>query len=139
MAAEDRVVKTSQPGRARPAEEGRDRGVRAVRHLSNWTVAAMVAGVGVTTAVLARSTPPTGAPAGNALTGGSTVTGGSTGAGGIAGAWTASPVVHRPVAVTTPSGVVIQSAGATGASATKGVAGPETAGRGRVVYYRGDT
>ena len=133
MAAEDRVVKTSQPGRARPAEEGRDRGVRAVRHLSNWTVAAMVAGVGVTTAVLARSTLSTGAPAGSA------VTGGSAGAGGSTGDRTAPPAVHGPVAVTTPSGVVIQSAGTTGASATTAVAGPATAGGGRVVYYRGDT
>lgn len=127
MAAEDWVVKTSPMGRERQAEEGRDRGVRAVRHLSNWTVAAMVAGVGVASAVLARSTLPAGVPAGSTAGGGST------------GARTASPAVHGPVAVTTPSGVVTQSAGATGASATTGVTGPATAGGGRVVYYRGDT
>lgn len=110
----------------------RDKGVRGARHLSNWTVAALVVGVGTTTAVLAHSAQ-SGQSANTNPTAG-TVSGTSPGVrtqGGAGGA----PTLHSPVALTTPSGVVIQS-GTTGGVA--GSAGTAPAGSRRVVYG-GDT
>jgi hypothetical protein len=103
----------------------RDRGVRGARHLSNWTIAALVVGVGATSAVLARSTQSATSTVGS-------VTGTTTSHTiGTAGA----PTVHSPVTLTTPSGVVIQSTSTGGASAS----GASTSPGGRRVVYGGDT
>jgi hypothetical protein len=107
----------------------RDRGVRGVRHLTNWTLAALVVGVGATSAVLARSTQPT-STVGTAITGTATASG-RTGA----GAHVTSPSLQSPVAVTTPSGIVIQSATTRGTAAGRA---PVAAGS-RPALYGGDT
>lgn len=111
------------PAEHRPTGEWREKGLRGVRHLSNWALAALVVGVGATTAVLARASHPATSTAGTVA---GTASGGVTQAG--------APTLHSPVTLTTPSGVVIQS-GTTGGGA---VAGTATVG-GRRIVYGGDT
>ena len=82
----------------------RDSGLRRIRRMSNWSVAALVVGVGATTGALARSVLP--ATAGTtAVTNPGTVT--ST-VGGVA---QQAPSVHTPVATTSASGVTSSVAG----------------------------
>lgn len=102
-----RIVMTQPnvPGRALPTggtppAGAREHGLRQLRHLSNWTLAALVAGVGVTTALLEQAAtrtataPPATAPA-------TTARPAATGT---------APHVSTPVATTTASGVVVPAA-----------------------------
>jgi hypothetical protein len=58
---------------ARQAYTTRDRGVRRVRRVSNWTAAALIAGVAATTGYFAHASqpaaPPGGSTTGTAVTG----------------------------------------------------------------------
>ncbi len=125
---------------SRPAEQWRDQGLRGVRRLSNWTLAALVVGVGATSAAIARATQSTQS-ARSVTSVARTSTGTATGAAGgsvSAAARGSAPSLHAPVALTTPSGVVIQGGAAAGVTgrATSGVGVTAT---GRRVVYRGDT
>ena len=88
----------------RPVGVPRESGLKRVRRLSNWTLAALMIGVGATTAGLAR-TIPTGTT--------STVTAGHTGSGGLSSVTghQSAPAVNSPVATTSASGVVIANTG----------------------------
>ena len=87
-----------------PAGSSRETGLKRVRRLSNWTLAALLVGVGATTAGLAR-TIPTGTT--------STVTAGNSGTAGSSSATghQSSPALNSPVATTSASGVVTPSNG----------------------------
>jgi len=87
-----------------PAGSSRESGLKRVRRLSNWTLAALMIGVGATTAGLAR-TIPTGTT--------STVTSGHSGSLGSSSVTghQSSPALNSPVATTSASGVVIPSSG----------------------------
>ncbi len=88
----------------RPVGVSRESGLKRVRRLSNWTLAALMIGVGATTAGLAR-TIPTG------TTG--TVTARHAGSGGSSSVTgpQSSPAVNSPVATTSASGVVTSNTG----------------------------
>ena len=86
-----------RPGDPAPQEarsRSRDRGLRHVRRLSNWTAVALVAGTAVTAGYFARAHPATGQPA---LAGGSQAPAARPSAG--------QPCVTVPVAVSGGSGV----------------------------------
>jgi hypothetical protein len=78
------------------AESVRDSGLRRIRRLSNWSLAALVVGVGATTGVLARTVP--------AATTGATAVTNSGNVTSTIGAQQA-PSVSTPVATTSASGV----------------------------------
>jgi len=138
MESEQGSHKVSLPRDPRTAGQWREAGLRSVRRLSNWTVAALVVGVGGTTAVLAKWAQPTAS-----TTAATTATGSAASAGTPSGsaAQGGAPSLHAPVTLTTPSGVVIQSAatgGAVGGTAGAAGGGSATPGARRVVYG-GDT
>lgn len=122
---------------SRPAEQWRDQGLRGVRRLSNWTLAALVVGVGATSAAIARATQSARSVTSVARTSTGTATG-AAGGSVSAAARGSAPSLHAPVALTTPSGVVIQGGAAAGVTgrATSDVGVTAT---GRRVVYRGDT
>jgi len=106
---------TSYPRGAARARAG---GVRRVRRASNWTAAALIAGVAAATGYFAHH-PPAAAPATNSV---SSVPGGTaTGPGGAA-AGPHKPSVNAPVATSGGSGVTV----------TTGPGGVKT------YHYRGD-
>ena len=87
----------SEASRAAPA---RDQNLRRVRRVSNWSLAALLVGVGATSAVLAHAVPGHTSPA---------VYAGSTSGGGLVQASSGSgqaPSVSSPVAVSSGSQVV---------------------------------
>ena len=93
---------------ARHGYQARDRGVRRARRVSNWTAAALIAGVAATTGYFAHASQPA-APAAGATTGPAT-----TGAAGTAtaGTATAGTGAHKacpaaPVATSGGSGVTV--------------------------------
>ena len=118
------------PKEAPTSKDQRDRGVRGVRHLSNWTLAALVVGVGATSAALARSTQPATSTSGIVSS-----TAGASAPTTAGAAQPGSPTLHAPVTMTTPSGVVIQSPTTASVAGT----GSTPAGGGRRVITRGDT
>jgi hypothetical protein len=85
-------------GPLRGAAASRAGGVRRLRRASNWTAAALIAGVAATTGYFAHHAQPA-APAV------STVTGAAPGAGSTAGP--GKPTLTSPVASSTGSGVVV--------------------------------
>jgi hypothetical protein len=86
--------------RAQPAANRRD-GIRHARRMSNWTLAALLAGTGAATVALAHQAFPTATTAG-------TTASAVTGAGTAATAHGASgPNVAHSVATTTGSGVTV--------------------------------
>ncbi|HET9092136.1 MAG TPA: hypothetical protein VFN50_06990 [Acidimicrobiales bacterium] len=94
-----------------PASE-RQLNLRRVRRVSNWSIAALVVGVGTTTAALAHALPGQSPPA-------VYVTPGTTGATATNGGH--APGASSPVAVTSGSGVVQGgSGGGTGGGSTGG-------------------
>jgi len=101
------------PGRTLP---GRTANLRRVRRMSNWSLAALLVGVGATSAALAGAIPGHTGPA---LSAGPTQ---ASAAGQTPLASGQAPAVSSPVAATTPSQVVPGSP-ATGASrgSTRGV------------------
>jgi hypothetical protein len=84
----------------RPVRARRD-GIRRVRRMSNWTLAALIAGTGAATVALAHNAFPTASTtAGTAST--------TAGAGGTAATnGTAGPQVTHSVATTSGSGVTV--------------------------------
>ncbi len=108
--------------RSQKARVGRDEGVRRVRRMSNWTAAALVAGVAATSGYFAHAATvaaPSPAPgySGPASTGGQ----GATHSGH-------KPSVTHPVVTSGGSGVTAGSGGASGAGS--GGAGSGGAGSG---------
>lgn len=101
---EDPTGRVPLPGFSDPAPSGRPApapgdGIRHVRRMSNWTLAALIAGTGVATVALAHdASPGTATPAGSASTAGA---GAATTANGATG-----PQVTHSVATTSGSGVV---------------------------------
>ena len=113
------AVVPPSPGGPAPAREG---GLRRVRRLSNWSVAALVVGVGATTGILARSVPP-------ATTGAVAVApSGTTGTPSASGGQSA-PSVAGPVATTSASGVTVGAS----APASAPAPGPQSSASGRMV------
>jgi hypothetical protein len=119
-----RIDTTPPPGRPLPPRNPPPDvppalGLRRLRHLSNWTLAAMVAGVGATTVLVDHAA--TSHPAPTAISGTSS---------NLLGTSTAAPRQNAPVATTTASGVAIASTGGSSASSTAGS---------RTVTQRGDS
>jgi hypothetical protein len=86
--------------RSQPAPDRRD-GIRHARRMSNWTLAALIAGTGAATVALAHQAFPAATAAG-------TTAGATTGAGTTATAHGASgPQVGHSVATTSGSGVTV--------------------------------
>ena len=80
----------------RPAARARAGGVRRVRRASNWTAAALIAGVAAATGYFAHH-PPTATPVTSSVT-------------SVPGATTAGPgepALHAPVATSGGSGVTV--------------------------------
>ncbi len=91
--------------RSQPAPDRRD-GIRHARRMSNWTLAALIAGTGAATVALAHQAFPTATAAGTTAAG--TTAAGTTGAGTAATAHGASgPQVGHSVATTSASGVTV--------------------------------
>lgn len=89
--------------RGQPAADRRD-GLRHARRMSNWTLAALIAGTGAATVALAHHAFPATATAGTSTAAGAAP---AAGAGQAAGAHGASgPQVSHSVATTSGSGVV---------------------------------
>ena len=98
------------PGERPSAVEVRDRGIRRLRHVSNWTLAALLVGVGASSAALARAVPAaSGPPAISPATGPVAGSVASVGASSSARA----PSVSQPVA--TSSGSTVAAAPSPGA------------------------
>ena len=92
---------TPGPG-GEPAPDRRD-GIRHARRMSNWTLAALIAGTGAATVALAHHAFPTATTAGTtAAATGTTATGTTAGAHGASG-----PQVSHSVASTSGSGVTV--------------------------------
>jgi hypothetical protein len=88
--------------RSQPAPDRRD-GIRHARRMSNWTLAALIAGTGAATVALAHQALPTATTAGT-----STTATGAAGAGTAAAAHGGSgPQVAHSVATTSGSGVTV--------------------------------
>jgi hypothetical protein len=88
------------PGKARGAGAGRNDGLRRVRRHVNWSLAALVVGVGATTAAIAHVVPThTTTVVGTSSTAGGTRTSGQ------------APTLSGPVASSTASGVVVGTPG----------------------------
>ena len=86
--------------RSQPTPDRRD-GLRHARRMSNWTLAALIAGTGAATVALAHQAFPAATAAG-------TTAAGTTGAGTTATAHGASgPQVGHSVATTSASGVTV--------------------------------
>ena len=83
----------------------RDAGVRRVRRVSNWTAAALIAGVAAATGYFAHHTAPA-APATTAVTG---VTGGTAGVPGSTTAGVQKPSLSAPVVTSSGSGVTVRT------------------------------
>ena len=91
--------------RSQPAPDRRD-GIRHARRMSNWTLAALIAGTGAATVALAHQAFPAATAAGTTAAG--TTGAGTTGAGTTATAHGASgPQVGHSVATTSASGVTV--------------------------------
>ncbi len=99
----------SRPERRQNRQAGpeRDGGLRKLRHLSNWTLAAAIVGVGATSAALAHAIPAPTAVTAPARANGTTA------ASGVGNA----PNVSNPVATTSASGVTVSPAAAPAAPA----------------------
>ena len=91
--------------RDQPAPDRRD-GLRHARRMSNWTLAALIAGTGAATVALAHHAFPATATAGTSTTAAGAAP--AAGAGQAAGAHGASgPQVSHSVATTSGSGVTV--------------------------------
>jgi hypothetical protein len=101
---EDLTGRVPLPGFGDPASPGqpaptRSDGIRRVRRMSNWTLAALIAGTGAATVALAHNASPGAATsAGTAPVGGASAASTTNGATG--------PQVTHSVATTSGSGVV---------------------------------
>jgi hypothetical protein len=88
-----------------PAPDRRD-GIRHVRRMSNWTLAALMAGTGAATVALAHHSFPTATTAGTATTAAGATAGTGTTAGPAAHGASGPQVTHS-VATTSGSGVTM--------------------------------
>jgi hypothetical protein len=84
-----------------PASSRRD-GVRHVRRMSNWTLAALIAGTGAATVALAHQALPSTVAAGSSSA--TTATGGQAAVNGASG-----PTVSHSVATTSGSGATVST------------------------------
>ena len=100
------------------AETIRDNGLRKIRRMSNWSLAALVVGIGATTGALAAATQ-------SKAVGTAAVTSTAGTPTSAAGAVQGGPTVGSPVATTSASGVTISAAAQQGGS-------PSPANSGRV-------
>ena len=94
-----------EPAPGRPGGEpapGRRDGIRHARRMSNWTLAALIAGTGAATVALAHHAFPTATAGTTAVATGTTATGTTAGAHGVSG-----PQVGHSVATTSGSGVTV--------------------------------
>jgi hypothetical protein len=103
---EDHTGRVPLPGFGDPVPPGppataRRDGIRHARRMSNWTLAALIAGTGAATVALAHNALPAGTTAGTTAGTAST----ATGAGGAAVTNGHSPQVSHAVATTSGSGV----------------------------------
>jgi len=115
------VLQPDSPGADRAATE-RAENLRRVRRVSNWSLAALLVGVGATSAVLAHAIPGHTASAGYIS---------STQGGGLVGAGVGSglaPSLSGPVAVTSGSQVAPASAGTTSGGTTSQARGAVAGG-----------
>ena len=94
----------------------RDGGMRRLRHVSNWTAAALIAGVAATSGYFAHANAATYAAA---TSGVAATAPASVGTAATAGA-THRPSISTPVATSSGSGVTV---GASGSGVTPGTAG----------------
>ena len=97
----------------------RESGLQRLRRLSNWSLAALVVGVGATTAALARTIPATTSSTVAVATPRSTTTSSTTGN-------QSSPKVTSPVATLSASGVSASTAGASSVGTSSSSAGRAT-------------
>jgi hypothetical protein len=88
-----------------PAPDRRD-GIRHVRRMSNWTLAALIAGTGAATVALAHHSFPTATTAGTTTTAAGATAGTGTTAGPAAHGASGPQVTHS-VATTSGSGVTV--------------------------------
>ena len=94
------------------AATARNDGFRKIRRMSNWSLAALVVGMGATTGALAAATH-------SKAVGTAAVTTPVAGAASAAtGAVHSGPTLGGPVATTSPSGVTVSAAAAHGGSAS---------------------
>lgn len=108
----------------------RDSGVRSVRRVSNWTAAALVAGVAATAGYFAHASHP--APAATTVT--KTVPGGAA----TSGAAAHCPKVSHPVATSGGSGVTTGTGGATAGPSGNCVTGGSGGATSRPVVWNDD-
>jgi len=108
-----------EPPRASPRESG----LRHVRRVSNWSLAALVLGVGTATAALARTIPVTTTGTVTTASPGS-VTGSSTSTNQT------SPTLTGPVATTSASGVTTVVASPSGGASSSATASRATGNAG---------
>jgi hypothetical protein len=95
------------------ARSVRDSGLRRIRRWSNWSLAALVVGVGATAGALARTVP--------AATAGTTaVTNAGTVTSSVGGVGQQAPSVTTPVATTSASGVTTSVPGTSGVTVPTG-------------------
>lgn len=100
------------PAPARPGSP-RESGLRGVRRLSNWSLAALVVGVGATTAALGRTIPASTPSA-------TTVTTPASAAAPSAAGTRSAPTVTSPVAISSGSAVRASNAGVAGGGTAAG-------------------
>jgi hypothetical protein len=106
------------------AEATRNDGLRNIRRMSNWSLAALVVGIGATTGALATATHSKSVGTTAVTTAIGTPTSG-------AGAVPGGPTVGSPVATTSASGVTVSAAGQQGGSPNPASSGrPTPAGSG---------
>ena len=112
--------RAGQVGRRPPApERSRSDGLRKIRRMSNWSLAALVVGVGATTGALAAATQSkTVGTAAVTTTAGATTS--------ATGAAQSGPSLRSPVATTSASGVTVSPAAQQGTV-------PSAASPGRVI------
>ena len=111
--SEARIPVSNLASNQNSAESVRNSGLRRVRRFSNWSLAALVVGVGATTGALARTVPV--ATAGTtAMTNSGHVT--ST----VGGVTQQAPSVKTPIATTSASGVTTSVSGASGGTVPAG-------------------
>jgi hypothetical protein len=108
----DEAPDAQLPTDAWRATRARDGGVGRARRASNWTAAALIAGVAVTTGYLAHNVPATSTT--------SSTTGTATQPGTSAHGAHSGPAVHSAVATSGGSGAVGGSGGGGGTAGTSG-------------------
>lgn len=110
------VVRLAGYGAPRAAQSRlyqRDQGVRRLRRLNNWVLAALFVGVGATSAAFSHAIPSTSSTASSSIV---AALGSATGTPGavVTAPGTRAPSLSQPVAISSGSSVAASSAASTG-------------------------